>query len=565
MNRVAKTSLPLLLLLAAPALGINECNSTTDDADLDGFSVAEGDCDDTDASVNPIMVEQCDDGKDSNCDGDQLVSLEYIQDEIFNTSCISCHGITATMNMDLREGRSLAQTVNVPAQELPTMFRLRSGDPDASYLIHKLRGTQIEVGGSGEQMPLHGLPLSQNLQDAMEDWIRGGLVESCGADPDETPSPSDITWYKDVQPIVVRSCQNCHTAGGVAPFPLDTYQDAATVSAAISASTTAKRMPPWMPNEACQTFKESRSLTQAEIQILSDWDNAGAPEGDPADATGTTPPSDTLARVDLSLNAGQAFTPSSTQADDYHCFVLNPNLTADRYVTGHHVKPDERSLVHHVLIYAGSAADAIAHDNAEAGVGYTCFGGPDIGDERVIGTWVPGDSATQYPTNTGLLLKAGEVLVMQIHYNTSYDPPAPDLTTLDLQIETTVSMPSQISALVKSDFNIPANSFGYTATTTYTMPLGAKLWGIFPHMHQMGTVAGATLKRGTTNSCLIDIPDWQFNWQQFYFYDTSQGLSILKGDQITISCTWDNSTDQAVTWGEGTADEMCITYFYLTF
>ena len=65
------------------------------------------------------------------------------------------------------------------------------------------------------------------------------------------------------------------------------------------------------------------------------------------------------------------------------------------------------------------------------------------------------------------------------------------------------------------------------------------------------------------NNCLIDIPKWDFHWQQMFFY-AGGGLTVPKGTEVKYTCTWDNPTDRTVRWGEGTEDEMCIAFFYTT-
>jgi len=65
------------------------------------------------------------------------------------------------------------------------------------------------------------------------------------------------------------------------------------------------------------------------------------------------------------------------------------------------------------------------------------------------------------------------------------------------------------------------------------------------------------------NNCLIEIPQWQFHWQQMYFFK-DDGLTIPKGTDVKYTCTWDNPSDRTVRFGEGTEDEMCIAFFYTT-
>jgi hypothetical protein len=58
------------------------------------------------------------------------------------------------------------------------LLRVKAGDPDSSYLVHKIQGTQGTVGGSGGQMPLGRSPLSQDNIDIIRDWIAAGALNN---------------------------------------------------------------------------------------------------------------------------------------------------------------------------------------------------------------------------------------------------------------------------------------------------------------------------------------------------------------------------------------------------
>ena len=107
-------------------------------------------------------------------------------------------------------------------------------------------------------------------------------------------------------------------------------------------------------------------------------------------------------------------------------------------------------------------------------------------------------------------------------------------------------------------FSIPPNAVGYSSTFGGTSPVAVTIWGVLPHMH----VKGRKIQVAVGNGCLVDIPAWDFRWQQAYFFQTP--LPITTGTALALTCTWDNPTASAVTWGESTSDEMCLSYLYLT-
>lgn len=396
-----------------------------------------------------------------------------------------------------------------------------------------------------------------------------------GTSPDPEPPPTypaptkktGMTWYKDVLPIVQDHCQGCHTTGGIAPFPLLTYSDGQRMARQMSSAVVSRYMPPWMPSDDCQSFANSRRLTEDQIDTIYSWADDSAPEGNAADAPPPAMPPAALPWVDKTLDGGSSYMPNGAVTDDYHCFVLDPMLGSDQTLIGYDFVPGVRSQVHHVLVYAGSLSEAKSKDAATPEAGYTCYGGPELTDPQLVAAWVPGSSATEFPATTGVPIKAGSGLVMQIHYNLANGAPQADRSQLKMQFaKQPVLRPAIITPLAQTDFSIPPASTGYSASNILTVPGNITLWGLAPHMHTLGRRARVeTVAQGSVPStCLIDIPKWDFHWQQLYFYAGISGLKVSAGTKVKLTCTWDNPGSSPIKWGESTSDEMCINYFYVT-
>lgn len=115
------------------------------------------------------------------CGAPSQVSFASDIQPIFSNNCAfsGCHGGSSpAMGMNLSAGMAYANIVNVPSGELPSMDRIEPGQPDLSYLIHKIQGTQLDVGGSGLQMPRGGTPLSQATIDLIRLWVTQGAQEN---------------------------------------------------------------------------------------------------------------------------------------------------------------------------------------------------------------------------------------------------------------------------------------------------------------------------------------------------------------------------------------------------
>jgi hypothetical protein len=321
-------------------------------------------------------------------------------------------------------------------------------------------------------------------------------------------------------------------------------------------------MPPWLADPACGgPFLGSRRLPQVEVDTITSWVAAGAPEGNPADAP---PPQDagvpTLAHVDANLAMSTPYTPDLSLTDDYRCFILDPALTASKQVTGYDISPGVRGEVHHVILYVVDRATALAKDAQDATPGWQCFGGAGVNSTGALGAWAPGSGAVVYPTG-GITLTSTQVLAMQIHYNNTTGVHAPDTSSVKLMYATSSVTQAYLLPLVASGFAIPPTSTGYSFTKAFAnpAPLPLKVWGLLPHMHTLGKHIRI---RGAADACLIDIPKWDFHWQMSYF--TAAPSIIGPSDSLTLDCTWDNPSANTIRWGESTSDEMCFAYVYVT-
>lgn len=383
--------------------------------------------------------------------------------------------------------------------------------------------------------------------------------------------PPTYTWHRDVKPLVQKHCQSCHTEGGAVPFALNTYEEAKARHAQLASAVRRGSMPPWKPSLDCQKFTGARVLTPQEKTVFETWSAENAPLGSAEEALTEVPlPDAGLEWVDQEVAPAVPYIPSTAMADDYRCFMIQPNFTQAVDLVGFDIAPGNREWVHHVILFSGDVANAQALDDAEEGPGWTCFGAPGTNNPQMLGGWVPGTYATRYPEGTGIRIAAGKVLVMQVHYNTAHGhsagdahagTPKGDLTRVQLQFSKT-PIPSGkravIFPLLDASFEVPPKSTQVSTSTSSQSFANGQLRGMLPHMH----THGRQIKVELNDECLIDIPQWDFNWQQQYFYEAP--IAVRAGDRLKLTCTWDNPTDKTLRWGEGTEDEMCLNFFYFT-
>ena len=412
--------------------------------------------------------------------------------------------------------------------------------------------------------------------------VGGGAVASGGAGTGgaSTAPAGTPTWSGEIAELVGAHCARCHTAGAAASLSFDTYADAAPMAGAMAGAVQAGRMPPWQADPNCRHYVNERILPAAARDALLAWVEGGAPEGDETGVRAVDPnPPPESATADLTARAAEAYAPDPARPDDYRCFGLDAEFPAETYIVGTDVVPDIVPIVHHVLLYVVPAerlADLERLDAEDPGPGYTCYGGPNLGTVGPMAAWVPGYQVLKMPERVATIIPAGSRLVMQVHYNTLASPSVPDRTSVHLWTSPTPPQFAMRSRpLANLDIVIPAGE----ADSVQTMEIhqnGRTPWtivGVAPHMHMLGRhIRVEALRADGAESCLVDIPRWDFNWQQNYRFLEGEALTLQPGEKLRLTCSYDNSPanqpvvngEQAsprdVTWGEGTLDEMCLAF-----
>lgn len=386
----------------------------------------------------------------------------------------------------------------------------------------------------------------------------GGAEDAGSPDPDAGGPP---TWSRDVRPVTQRWCVGCHTADGLAPFALETWAQAAPRAAAVAKAVDARTMPPWQPDPTCGgRFRGAVRLTDAELATMAAWSDAGAPEGNPSEAPPTPDAGLTeLPEVDATLAMALPYAPSAGVTEEYRCFLLDPALSATKQVTGYNVVPGVRAQVHHVLLQMVDRAAARQAEEQDSAPGWACLDGTPLASAGALGAWTPGTGAVIYPAG-GIRLLPEQVLAMQVHYQRGSAAWAPDLTSVKLMYARHATVDASFIVLAANGFAIPPMAAGYSYSQSFPNLEGPRqVWGVLPHMHRLGR--RLTL-RGASNACLLDLPSWDFHWQQSYFRETPYVLG--PGQRLTLSCEWDNPGATTVHWGAGAADETCLAAVYST-
>lgn len=403
------------------------------------------------------------------------------------------------------------------------------------------------------------------------------LLAACQA-----PGP---TYHQDIKPLLDARCVNCHTAGGVAPFALDSFEAAGPMASAIADAVQAGRMPPWRAAPAGVEYLRNPSLSDEQKATLAAW--AKAPqEGDKARPGAPLPPlGGGIERVDLTVQMPEPYTPRQ-RPDDYRCFVLDWPEATTRYITGVNALPGVARQVHHIALYIippDAAHHPRAWDAEDTTPGYECFGGP-FGNRpqqfavNLLTAWIPGYQGTTFPRGGGILIEPGATVVMQLHYNVAGIPtPEADRTAMQFQLVDTVTrrlayQPLLDVAWVAGQMPLPAGeaeivhqhvadprSFFKLLGSPLDTDNGFNLEAVMFHMHTLGRRGELWLEReDRTRVKVLDIPRWDFHWQNEY--QLAEPLRFAPGDKLRVKCVFDNSGPGATdtNWGENSEEEMCV-------
>ena len=391
-------------------------------------------------------------------------------------------------------------------------------------------------------------------------------------DPKPTKAPAKPTYAKDVASILNRACVSCHQAGEVAPFSLAGYENAKKWSAMAATVTHSRQMPPWKARKGYGEFQGENTLSEGEIETLSNWAKVGAPRGDKRlEPLPPKPPVGgwTLGKPDHVLQAKGPFKLDAEGKDVYRNFVLSNPTGEDLWVRAMDVHPGNKKVVHHVLVYLDGAhtGQKLAAKTADGQDGYESSGGG-VGflPSGVLGGWAPGSRPYEAPEGMAFRVPAKSDLILQVHYHKTGKAET-DRTQVGLYAaKGPVSKTIRLAFIPYLALNIPAGEKAHPVRVSFKVPADITLRSVMPHMHLLGrTMAAKVVLPDGTEKPVIDVPDWDFNWQSTYALKTP--MRVPAGSTIQIDATYDNTAEnlrnpnsppKRVRWGEETTDEMFL-------
>lgn len=427
----------------------------------------------------------------------------------------------------------------------------------------------------------------------MRIWLAGlaFVGMALGAD---TQSPQ-VTFNRDVLPILEKNCQSCHRPGQIAPMSFLDYQSTRPWVKAMKAAVATRKMPPWFADARYGHFANDRSLAQHDIDVISQWADSGAAEGDPKDAPAAVkwPADGWEIQPDIVIEGPSFTVPAHPRGNvvEWTFITVPSGIAEDTWITSMEIRPSQLEVTHHICVLFRPHTDDVKYNTPvwadrprdEQGVADASAAGingrgipPEItkGTNGLEACYVPGQAAQDYRIhNAAKLLRAGTDIVFQMHYTPNgkevVDHPRIGLTVAkDAPRQRYVTFGISSPNDAKS-FAIPPNDPNWASPPAVAEFIAdVDLVYMFPHMHVRGKdmTYVLTYPDGRTET-VLSVPRYDFNWQ--LAYDLATPIHIPQGTRLTVTAHYDNSANnrfnpdpnRTVYYGDMSWEEMMFPFF----
>lgn len=444
------------------------------------------------------------------------------------------------------------------AERTPEAFVL---DQQGNVLYHGRIDDQYGVGYSRDKAQRH------DLKEALTELLAGKSVSvpqtevvGCHIGRTSKVEPTgDVTYSKQIARILNKRCVECHRDGEIAPFPLTKYEDVLGWEDTILEVIADNRMPPWFANPKHGQFSNDARLTSEEKKLIETWIENGLPEGDTAEL----PPAPRFAegwRISepdqVFYMRDEAFQVPASGVVDYKHFIVDPGWDEDKYISAAEARPDNKSVVHHILVYILPPKEADqGHRNPRL-------------DYILVG-YAPGSTPVDLDPGVALKVPAGSKLMFQMHYTPNgYAQEDRSYAGVKFMDEKDVKQEIRGRLAINNRFRIPPGADNHIVEASFPLRNDELLVAMTPHMHLRGKSFRYVAKYPDgKQEVLLDVPQYDFNWQLKYIL--KQPKLLPEGTTIHCTAAFDNSErnlvnpnpDKTVRWGDQSFEEMMIGFF----
>jgi hypothetical protein len=397
-----------------------------------------------------------------------------------------------------------------------------------------------------------------------------------------TQAPAQqVTFTKDIAPILQEKCQVCHRPETFAPMSLVTYEETRPWAKGIKQKTIAREMPPWFidKNVGVQHFSNDTSLTDAQIATIARWADAGAPKGNPADMPPARQFDDSeswqIGKPDLIVTLPQDVIVAAKAPDQWPDILVDPGLTENRYIKGVQIIPVKGfPVIHHIRTSVVEAAD----QTRNSGRTDATDGSLQVGEQGVfLNEYAVGKKGDVFPDGSGRLLTAGTRINFQMHLH-AIGTETPTNVALGLKFYPKGYVPQHVIAATTvsaPEVDIRPNTDNIRSDGYLVLKSAARLLSFQPHMHNRGKAECLEAIYPTGKVEVLSCARFRFNWHINYVYG-DDAAPLLPSGTVLHSIMWHDNTannpfnpdpDAQITYGSRTVDEMgsaWISWYYMS-
>ena len=371
-----------------------------------------------------------------------------------------------------------------------------------------------------------------------------------------------VTYSKDVAPIFEDHCAVCHRSEQIAPMSLRTYAEARPWAKSILKKVTARDMPPFGAAGPIGRYRDDPRLTEKEIETIVAWVESGAQRGNPKDLPEMRQFESKewfLGPPDLTLKFPN-YSNRQEGKDEYARLFTGYVFDEDVWVNGVQLNPLNFSAIHHANIFIflpGEEPPEGLVDNEFMDL-KTIFKLP------MLLAWTPGLNPTLLPEGEAIKIPKGSRLLMESHFAPT-EAPVEEQFEIGLYFADGVVDPDGLKQVGSFMADLVIEPFDPHSVHTdhYEFEEDALVTHFTFHMHYRGKTCKIVFHYPDgTQQTAIDIPNWDFYWQQVYFL--TEPMLVPKGTIAELFGVWDNSPanplnpnpSKRVKWGIRTQDEM---------
>jgi mono/diheme cytochrome c family protein len=394
----------------------------------------------------------------------------------------------------------------------------------------------------------------------------------------------EVTYARDVAPILQQKCQICHQPNSVAPMSLLTYEEVRRYSARIKSKVETRAMPPFHINRTVgiQSFKNDRGLTEDQIATIVDWVDQGTVYGDAADepAPIVFPDpnrwqlADQFGEPDLIVRS-EPFSLEAVAQDKWFRPTVETGLTEARWVRAIEMRPSYpagRQVVHHALAFLlqreEGGVTGLASTAADAGV---------RGDILFM-EWAVGKVGEVFAEDAGKLMMPGSQISWEVHLHAMGEEVVDDVVELGVYFYPRGYVPENRTVLnifqaVDEELDIPPGQVSVTQNF-HVMQAPGRLENFQPHMHMRGKAFSMeAIYPDGRKELLSSVDNFQWQWHVNYVYASDVAPLLPKGTTLVFTAWHDNTEDnpnnpdhrQWVGYGDRTVDEMAHAWVDVTY